>query len=288
RRLRRRRRVRRPGARHRRRPVLRAGGRRAPRGRRPRPLHGRRRRGPPRGRAVRHGAARRRPAGPGRPPLPRACRRSRLGLPRLWGGRPRRRLRDRRPEASVTSLLRAEGRPLVIGHRGAAAVAPENTLESLRAAVAAGADIVEFDVGPDLLLAHSDRESPAEALSLDEALEYLKAQGVGVHVDVKGVGYEHEIMAALRRQDVPPPVIVASAFPASSRRIRDEQPASVRSIGYPQDRYGISRVRWPRASVRLGASLVRTAMPARLPLLLSRSGADSISLHHTLCSAAAV
>lgn len=35
---------------------------------------------------------------------------------------------------------------LVIGHRGAAGVAPENTLESLRAGVAAGADILEFDV----------------------------------------------------------------------------------------------------------------------------------------------
>jgi glycerophosphoryl diester phosphodiesterase len=35
---------------------------------------------------------------------------------------------------------------LVIGHRGAAGVAPENTLESLRAGVDAGADMVEFDI----------------------------------------------------------------------------------------------------------------------------------------------
>ena len=35
---------------------------------------------------------------------------------------------------------------LVIGHRGAAGVAPENTLESLRAGVDAGADMLEFDV----------------------------------------------------------------------------------------------------------------------------------------------
>lgn len=35
---------------------------------------------------------------------------------------------------------------LVIGHRGAAGVAPENTLESLRAGMMAGADILEFDV----------------------------------------------------------------------------------------------------------------------------------------------
>lgn len=35
---------------------------------------------------------------------------------------------------------------LVIGHRGAAGVAPENTLEALQAGVDAGADMLEFDV----------------------------------------------------------------------------------------------------------------------------------------------
>jgi glycerophosphoryl diester phosphodiesterase len=35
---------------------------------------------------------------------------------------------------------------LIIGHRGAAGLAPENTLEALRAGMKAGADILEFDV----------------------------------------------------------------------------------------------------------------------------------------------
>lgn len=35
---------------------------------------------------------------------------------------------------------------LVIGHRGAAGLAPENTLEALRAGIEAGADMLEFDV----------------------------------------------------------------------------------------------------------------------------------------------
>lgn len=37
-------------------------------------------------------------------------------------------------------------RPLIIGHRGASALAPENTLAAFRAAVDEGADGVEFDV----------------------------------------------------------------------------------------------------------------------------------------------
>lgn len=36
--------------------------------------------------------------------------------------------------------------PLIIGHRGASAVAPENTIAAFTAAIAAGADGIEFDV----------------------------------------------------------------------------------------------------------------------------------------------
>ncbi len=82
------------------------------------------------------------------------------------------------------NLRRDGGRPLVIGHRGAARVAPGNTLASLEAAVRAGADIVEFDVSPGLVLAHSPGELPADALSLDQALDFLRGTTVGVHLDV--------------------------------------------------------------------------------------------------------
>src|SRR4029453_13086438 len=41
---------------------------------------------------------------------------------------------------------RADGRPLVLGHRGASADAPENTLAAFRLARAQGADGVELDV----------------------------------------------------------------------------------------------------------------------------------------------
>ncbi|HKY44532.1 MAG TPA: glycerophosphodiester phosphodiesterase family protein, partial [Pyrinomonadaceae bacterium] len=36
--------------------------------------------------------------------------------------------------------------PLIIGHRGASAVAPENTMAAFREAIAAGSDGIEFDV----------------------------------------------------------------------------------------------------------------------------------------------
>ena len=56
--------------------------------------------------------------------------------------------------------LRRDGRVLRIGHKGAAALEPENTLRSLGRAVDLGVDLVEFDVldlaDGSLVLAHSD------------------------------------------------------------------------------------------------------------------------------------
>jgi glycerophosphoryl diester phosphodiesterase len=47
--------------------------------------------------------------------------------------------------SSSAERLLAAGRPLVIGHRGYCAIAPENTLPSFKLALEAGADLVELD-----------------------------------------------------------------------------------------------------------------------------------------------
>ncbi|HWC61471.1 MAG TPA: glycerophosphodiester phosphodiesterase family protein [Verrucomicrobiae bacterium] len=46
---------------------------------------------------------------------------------------------------SVIEKLLACGRPLLIGHRGYSAIAPENTLPSFQLALDAGADLIELD-----------------------------------------------------------------------------------------------------------------------------------------------
>ena len=186
------------------------------------------------------------------------------------------------------NLRRSGGLPLVVGHRGAAARAPENTLESLRVAVAARADIVEFDIGPDLQLAHSTRERPTDVVTLDDALAYLATTDVGVHLDAKLPGYESELVDAISRHGFAGRAYVSTAFGATTRRLEQLAPWLPRSIGYPHDRYGVSRFHWPPPLTRAGAAALRAAMPLRLPLLLRRSRANVLSLHHTLCSRAAV
>lgn len=57
------------------------------------------------------------------------------------------------------SLILQPGSPLVIGHRGAAAVRPENTLPAFRHALDLGVDAVEFDVrltGDGVVVVHHD------------------------------------------------------------------------------------------------------------------------------------
>lgn len=79
---------------------------------------------------------------------------------------------------------------VIVGHRGARGLAPENTLASLQAALDAGVDMVEFDVrvtpeGVPVL--HHDRlpkPAPKSLATLSEALDLLKGK-VAAYVEVK-------------------------------------------------------------------------------------------------------
>ncbi|MCW2963725.1 MAG: glycerophosphoryl diester phosphodiesterase [Actinomycetia bacterium] len=186
------------------------------------------------------------------------------------------------------NLRKTDGRPLVIGHRGAAAVAPENTLAALEAAVAARVDLVEFDISPGLRLGHSLDELPHDSISLDEAFEYLKAHDVGVHLDVKLPGYEEQVLEAIERHAFAERAVLSTAFAVTARRFARLAPDLPRAIGYPRDRLGVSNLHWPPPLQRAGATALRQAMPVRVPLLLRWARANTLSLHHTLCSRAAV
>jgi glycerophosphoryl diester phosphodiesterase len=189
-------------------------------------------------------------------------------------------------------LLRGDGKLLRVGHRGAALLAPENTLASFEAALAHGVDAIEFDVValPDrpLLLGHSVDELPDEPATLDEALEFLRSHDVGVHVDLKLTTRLDEVAAALDRHGLAARSVVSSfhlpslaAFAACGTNV---------PVGftYPEDRYGVSRRRVLRPAIRLGTLALRRAVVARVPGMLERAGAAALMLHHAVVSAAAI
>jgi glycerophosphoryl diester phosphodiesterase len=187
--------------------------------------------------------------------------------------------------------LRRDGRPLAIGHRGAPRLAPENTLASLQAAVAVGVDVVEFDVlerGEELVLAHSPRETPRGLLSLEGALEWLRAAGCGIHVDVKGIGFEERIVEALERHGLSERAFVSTSRPPSLRRFAELAPGLPRALSYPEDRLGVTRTPLAAPFVAGGLAALRRTLPARIGGMLGRARATVASLHHSLLTRATV
>jgi glycerophosphoryl diester phosphodiesterase len=90
---------------------------------------------------------------------------------------------------------RAEGRPLVLGHRGASADAPENTLAAFRLAMDQGADGVELDVWRcatgEVVVAHDEdlvRVGGSPLRIPDAPLAALRAVDVGAWKDRRFAG----------------------------------------------------------------------------------------------------
>jgi glycerophosphoryl diester phosphodiesterase len=188
--------------------------------------------------------------------------------------------------------LRRGERPLVIGHRGAAALEPENTLRSLARAVELGCDLVEFDVlvlDGTLVLAHSLQELPEERASLDDALELLAAaERIGIQVDLKWHGYEAGTVAAIARHGLVERTLVSTCHAHSLREVAALEPRLTRGITYPFDRRGVSQ---RRAFVPLAAGALltlRRLLPLRIGALLDGARASVAVLHHGVVSRAAV
>jgi glycerophosphoryl diester phosphodiesterase len=216
----------------------------------------------------------------------------------------------------VIPLERRDERPLRIGHRGAAALAPENTLESFRAAVAAGVDLVEFDVlqlrGGELVVAHSYdlhevshgarrgtirdmhlaeiRSVCPDVPTFDEALAFFAAEapGTGVHVDLKSERAAEAVARALDRFGLRERTLVSSFHHRALRLLADFAPDLRLGVSFPRDRLGVDRRLGFRPVVGSGLRALRVATPRLVDLLLRRSRASTLVLHHGLVSASSV
>jgi glycerophosphoryl diester phosphodiesterase len=203
-----------------------------------------------------------------------------------------------------------------VGHRGASALAPENTVRALELAVELGCDMLEFDVldlsDGTLVLAHSNdlrevshgvargrvrqrdlaglREVAPELPTLDEALAFCveRLPDTGLQIDLKRRGIEEDVVDALRRHDLLNRAWVSTFDAASLRRMAELEADLPRSFTLPRDRFGISK-RGPLAPVvRAALASIGSSLPRRLPVLLARSRAGAATLHHSVASRAAI
>jgi glycerophosphoryl diester phosphodiesterase len=187
----------------------------------------------------------------------------------------------------VIDLGRRDGRLLRIGHRGAAALAAENTIEALALALELGFDLVELDVlelEGALVLAHSELEIPAELATLDEALDFLAGRACGIQLDLKALDTEPQIAEALRRHDLLDRSVVSSFRPASLRALHRLEPGLRLGLTYPEDRYGVGRRRLLAPLVGPALAAMRTALAIRIGTMLAASKASAAMLHWQVVS----
>ena len=118
-----------------------------------------------------------------------------------------------------------------IGHGGASALAPANTLASFDAAREIGIDMVEFDVRAwdgELVLAHTILHARRGGnVRLVDALAHLAGRrfsDVELNVDVKHVGCEAALLDRLREASLLERTLISSQVPGVLDRVRALEP----------------------------------------------------------------
>jgi glycerophosphoryl diester phosphodiesterase len=175
-------------------------------------------------------------------------------------------------------LLRGARGVVRVGHRGAAALAPENSLAAIEAAAACGVDAVELDVLEGLVVAHGP-EVPAGAPLLDAALELVAALGLAVQVDVKVRGLETGVVEALRRHALLERSFVSSFSLPILVAFAAVEPLLPRAFTYPEDRLGLTGSRVLGSVTRPALAALRALLPRRLPRWLRAAGARAATLN---------
>jgi glycerophosphoryl diester phosphodiesterase len=184
----------------------------------------------------------------------------------------------------VTPLLR-------VGHKGADGIVTGNTAASFDAALAAGVEMIEFDVlsaqvdgTGELLVAH-DYTGVGGAPTLAEALGHLRSEpfaDVLFDVDLKLPGYELRTIDALRDAGLLDRALISSMYARSLKLIRAAEPG-VR-LGWSVPRVRRDYTADPRT--RLLALGIGVAYRAALPRLAARAIAtrhcDALMAHWRL------
>jgi glycerophosphoryl diester phosphodiesterase len=198
---------------------------------------------------------------------------------------------------------------LRIGHKGADALAPGNTLESFAAAVEAGVDAIEFDVlrpradfgeavdwrdapagpaqaGGPLLVAHdwgdAGRREPVTLADALDALTRPPLDGIRFDLDLKVAGREDEIAAAIAERGLVERAMVSTMEIPSLVYLRDKAPEIARGWTLPKVSRDWSRSPWLRPVFVAGSASLR----ARLPALVRRRGPElgvwAVWIYHPL------
>lgn len=185
-----------------------------------------------------------------------------------------------------------------VGHKGADLIAPGNTFASFDAALAAGVDMIEFDVlreeaGEDLILAHdwadaAGRDSPH---TFEEALAYFASEafaGVELDVDLKLPGYELRVLEALRERDLLDRALISTQYEESLARLRAAEPGVRLGWSVPKLKRDPFRSRATRLPAFVALQAFRALLPERAARAIRSRRCDALMVHWRLVTPALV
>lgn len=188
----------------------------------------------------------------------------------------------------------------LVGHKGADLIAPGNTLESFRAAVAAGVDTIELDAlwlrdahlpleqRAPLIVAHDWHDAESRTpLALAEALDaFLEPplDRVEIDIDIKLPGREEEIVKALQERDLVGRAMVSTMELYSLGRVGQLEPALRRGWTYPKVTKDWASKRWAKAPMLAALVAMRHRLPGLAAQELPRLGVAAMWVYHPLVS----
>jgi glycerophosphoryl diester phosphodiesterase len=198
-----------------------------------------------------------------------------------------------------------------IGHKGADAIAPGNTIPSYEAAVEHGVDVIEIDiVRPESDFADGSdwRNAPAgpapgepllnghdwadvrrrDPMTMDEALDAFTRpplDSVEIDVDIKLAGREDEIVAAVRDRGLMERTMASTMEVSTIELLREIAPEMRVGWTYPKVGRDWTRTWWRRAMAGSAVPFIRRRLPRIASETLPRLGVDAMWIFHPLASA---
>lgn len=197
--------------------------------------------------------------------------------------------------------VEAPGKLRLVGHKGADAIVPGNTLESFRAAVEAGVDTIELDVlwlrdahlpleqRASLVVAHdwgdAERRTP---LRLTEALDaFLEPplDRVEIDLDLKLPGREEEVVDALRERGLTERAMVSTMELYTLGKILELAPELRRGWTYPKVTKDWNSKRWAKGPMAAALVAMRYRLPGLAAQKLPQLAVEAMWVYHPLVSA---
>lgn len=175
-----------------------------------------------------------------------------------------------------------------VGHKGADLIAPGNTLASFDAALAAGVDMIEFDVLPErgtgrLILAHDYASAQrGDPPSLEEGLAHFASEafrGVELDVDLKGPGYERALVERLRFHGLVERALVSSQYMDSLVTLRELEPALRLGWSVPRARRDYTTSAFTAVPALGMLMAYRRALPRRAARAVREGRCDAVMAH---------